>query len=216
MRLIHFAQALTLILLGITGYLAWEGQQAARGAKRELEHLKKAQAAEEAAKPVGVAALPSAPALPPVTITPPAPGTIATPATSAPLPAEETPGLMAGGLPGGGLTVPKTVVAAEAQGINTNTLTALQQRVLAAKPVAKLKAVVREQGFIVVDAGSKAGLAKGRKFEVRRDSAILARVVIADTVEPDEAVADLDLASIPAGVTLEVGDEIIEPVSSAP
>ncbi len=208
MRLIHFAQALTLILLGITGYLAWEGQQAARGAKRELEHLKKTQAAEEAAKPVGIAALPSVP--PATTITPPAPGTVAAPAT------EETPGLMAGGLPGGGLTVPKTVVAAEAQGINTNTLTALQQKVLAAKPVAKLKAVVREQGFIVVDAGSKAGLAKGRKFEVRRDSAILARVVIADTVEADEAVADLDLASIPAGVTLEVGDEIIEPVSSAP
>lgn len=210
MRLIHFAQALTLILLGITGYLAWEGQQAARGAKRELEHLKKAQAAEEAAKPVGIAALPSIPAAPPATITPPAPGTVAASA------AEDAPGLMAGGLPGGGLTVPKTVVAAEAQGINTNTLTALQQRVLAAKPVAKLKAVVREQGFIVVDAGSKAGLAKGRKFEVRRDGAILARVVIADTVEADEAVADLDLASIPAGVTLEVGDEIIEPVSSAP
>ncbi|HCN75977.1 MAG TPA: hypothetical protein DIT13_02135, partial [Verrucomicrobiales bacterium] len=53
MRLIHFAQALTLILLAITGYLAWEGQQAARGAKRELEHLKKVQAAEEAAKPAG-------------------------------------------------------------------------------------------------------------------------------------------------------------------
>ena len=150
MRLIHFAQALTLILLGITGYLAWEGQQAARGAKRELEHLKKAQAAEEAAKPVGIAALPSAP---PTTITPPAPGTVAAPSTPKSATTEETPGLMAGGLPGGGLTVPKTVVAAEAQGINTNTLTALQQRVLAAKPVAKLKAVVREQGFIVVDAG---------------------------------------------------------------
>ena len=214
MRLIHFAQALTLILLGITGYLAWEGQQAARGAKRELEHLKKAQAAEEAAKPVGVAALPTAP--PATTITPPAPGTVAPPAANATPANEDAPGLMAGGLPGGGLTVPKTVVAAESQGINTNTLTALQQRVLAAKPVAKLKAVVREQGFIVVDAGSKAGLAKGRKFEVRRDSSILARVVIADTVEADEAVADLDLASIPAGVTLEVGDEIIEPVSSAP
>jgi hypothetical protein len=211
MRLIHFAQALTLILLGITGYLAWEGQQAARGARRELEHFKKTQAAEEAAKPVGMDSLLSAP--PAATITPPAPGNVASPAA----PAEEGGAeLLSGGLPGGGLTVPKTVAAAEAQGINTNTLTSLQQKVLAAKPVAKLKAVVREQGFIVVDAGAKAGLAKGRKFEVRRDSAILARVVIADTVEADEAVADLDLASIPAGVTLEVGDEIIEPVSSAP
>jgi len=207
MRLIHFAQALTLILLAITGYMAWEGQQAARGAKRELEHLKKTQAAEEAAKPVGMAALPAV--APATTISPPAPGTVA-PA------AEETPGLMAGGLPGGGLTVPKTVVAAEAKGINTNTLTAMQQKVLAAKPVAKLKAVVREQGFVVVDAGSKAGLKKGQKFEIRRDSAVLARVVIADTIEADEAVADLDLSSVPAGVTLEPGDEIIEPVSSAP
>jgi hypothetical protein len=201
MRLIHFAQALTLILLSITGYLAWEGQQAARGAKRELEHLKRTQAAEEAARPLGAAAIPQPP--PAASITPPAPGAVA-----------EDPGLMPGTLPGGGLTVPKTVVAAEAKGINTNTLTALQQKVLAAKPVAKLKAVVREQGFVVVDAGSKAGLAKGQQFEIRRDSAVLARVVIADTVEPDEAVADLDLASIPAGVTLEPGDEIIEPVGS--
>jgi hypothetical protein len=37
-------------------------------------------------------------------------------------------------------------------------------------------------------------------------------VIVTDTIEPNEAVADLDLASIPAGVTLEPGDEIIPPV----
>ena len=32
MRLTHFAFALTFLLLCITGYLAWEGQEAKRGA----------------------------------------------------------------------------------------------------------------------------------------------------------------------------------------
>lgn len=205
MRLIHFAQALTLILLAITGYLAWEGQQAATGARRELEHLKKTQAAEEAAKPLGTQALPS---LPPVaSITPPLPGSLGT------VPPE--PDVLAGALPGGGLTVPKTVVAAEAQGINTNTLTSTQQLVLAAPAIAKIKTVVKDQGFLILDAGSKKGLAKGQKFQVRRDSAILAKIAIADTIEEEEAVADIDLASIPAGVSIEPGDEIIEPVGSS-
>lgn len=206
MRLIHFAQALTLILLAITGYLAWEGQQAARGAKRELEHLKKTQAAEEASKPLGPQALPAIP--PAASITPPAPGALAQ---------TGEPDLLTGpgSLPGGGLTVPKTVIAAEAQGINTNTLTAAQQQVLAAPAVAKIKTVVKEQGFVILDAGSKKGLAKGQKFHVRRDSAILASIAIADTIEEEEAVADIDLASIPAGVSIEPGDEIIEPVGSS-
>ncbi len=53
---------------------------------------------------------------------------------------------MLGALPGGSLTVPKTVIAAEVSGISTNTLTAMQKQVLAAKPVAKVKTVVKDQG----------------------------------------------------------------------
>ena len=49
MRLTHFAFALTFVLLCITGYLAWEGQQAKRGAMEEVEFLKKKQAAQNAA-----------------------------------------------------------------------------------------------------------------------------------------------------------------------
>jgi hypothetical protein len=35
---------------------------------------------------------------------------------------------------------------------------------------------------------------------------------VTETVEENESVADLDLASIPAGVSIEPGDEIIQPV----
>ena len=51
MKLTHFALALMTVLVGITGYLAWEGQQAARGQKEELEFMRKQLEAREAAKP---------------------------------------------------------------------------------------------------------------------------------------------------------------------
>lgn len=207
MRLTHFALALTFILLAITSYLAWEGQQEIKGLKREREFDKEQLRAEKSASPDqgSMVPLPTTASITP----PPAPGIIAA-APTPPPPAEIMAG--AGTLPGGGLTVPKTVVDAEAKGISTNTLTPLQKQVISALPVARVKTVVKEQGFVVLDAGSKAGLAKGQKYEIRRDNAVLAKVTVTDAIEEGEAVADLDFASIPTGVTVEPGDEIIAPV----
>ncbi|TDU73193.1 hypothetical protein EI77_01661 [Prosthecobacter fusiformis] len=207
MRLTHFAQALTLILLCVTGYLAWEGQQEIKGLKKERDFERQQRLAEQTASPAQESLIPLPTAATSIT-PPPTPGTIASPE---PRPEE----LMAGAstLPGGGLTVPKSVMEAEAQGISTNTLTPLQKMVLAAQPVAKIKTVVREQGFIIIDAGSAQGIAKGQKYEIRRANAVLGKVTVTDSVEATEAVADLDFASIPSGVTLEPGDELIAPVA---
>lgn len=208
MRLTHFALSLTLILLAITSYLAWEGQQEIKGLKREREFDKEQLRAEKTASPDqgSLVPLPSTPA---ASITPPpAPGTIA----AAPTPPAE---LMAGTstLPGGGLTVPKTVIEAESKGISTNTLTSLQKQVIASPAVARVKTVVKDQGFVVLDAGAKQSLAKGQKYEIRRGNAILAKITLTDAIEESEAVADLDFASIPTGVEIEPGDEIIAPVA---
>jgi hypothetical protein len=210
MRLIHFAYILTALLIGATSYLAWEGQQAARGAKEELAFIKKKQATEAYASPTGdsLVPLPGIPA-PATSITPPTPGTLAvTSPVNAPL--LTTPATA--DLPGGGLTVPKTILAAEAKGINTNTLTPLQKQVMAAKPIAKIKTVVKDQGFVILDAGSKQGLKKGQQLEVRRENGVLGKIRITDTIEENESVADLDLTSIPAGISIEPGDEVIQPV----
>ncbi|MEQ1748984.1 MAG: hypothetical protein ABL974_06150 [Prosthecobacter sp.] len=203
MRLTHFAFALTFILLCITGFLAWEGQEAKRGAMAEVAFLKKKQAAQEMASP-NVSSMMPLPSAPATSITPPAPGTIAL--------ASPTNMTGAATLPGGGLTVPTTILEAEAKGINTNTLTPLQKQVQNAKPVAKVKTVVKEQGFVIIDAGSKQSITKGLAFDIRRGDAVLAKIRVTDTIEENEAVADLDLASIPAGVSIEPGDEIIQPV----
>jgi len=119
----------------------------------------------------------------------------------------------AGTLPGGGLTVPKSVIEAESKGISTNTLTPLQKQVLAAQPVGKVKLVVKDQGFVILDIGTKQGVIKGQKFEVRRDNAILGKITVTDAIEEAEAVADLDFTTIPTGVNIEPGDEIIAPVA---
>jgi len=204
MRLTHFALVLTLILLAITAYLAWEGQQAAKGAQEELKFVKKQQAAQEAAHPraESLVAMPTA-AQATASISPPAPGTIAV-----------QPAPMAGSLPlpGGGLTVPKVVTDAGAAGTNPNLMTPMQKEVAAAITVAKVKTVVLDQGFVVIDAGSKQQIAKGMKFDIRRGTAVLAKATVTEAVDEQEAVADLDLASIPTGVTIEPGDEIIHPV----
>lgn len=211
MRLTHFALALTAILLCITGYLAWEGQQEIKGLKKERDFERQQRLAEQAARPDASQMVPL-PTEPAAKVTPPpAPGTIAPPPAAA-MPADTTGGDRLVGLPGGGLTVPRAVSDAEAQGISTNTLTPIQQRVLAAKAVAKIKTVVKEQGFVVIEGGSDQGLAKGQKYDVRRANAVLARITVTDAVEATEAVADLDFSSIPAGVELEPGDELIAPV----
>jgi hypothetical protein len=212
MRLIHFAYFLTALLIGATSYLAWEGQQAARGAKEELAFIKKKQSAEADASPTGdsLVSLPGIPApVPATSITPPTPGTLAatSPATAPILTSPATPEL-----PGGGLTVPKTVLAAETKGINTNTLTPLQKQVLAASPIAKIKTIVKDQGFVILDAGSKQGFKAGQQLEVRRGNGVLGKIRLTATIEENEAVADLDLSSIPAGVSIEPGDEVIQPV----
>ena len=211
MRLTHFAFALTFLLLCITGYLAWEGQDAKRGAMNEVELLKRKQEAREVASP-NVSSMMPLPSAPAASITPPAPGAIAAPSPPS-ITAPSPPSIAAtSSLPGGGLTVPTSIRTAEAKGINTNTLTPLQKQVQDAKPIAKVKTVVKEQGVVIIDAGSKQGIQKGLAFDIRRGDAVLAKVRVTETVEENESVADLDLASIPAGVSIEPGDEIIQPV----
>lgn len=212
MRLIHLAYLLTVLLLAATSYLAWEGQQTARGAREELDFLKKKQAARESANPSqeNLVPVPITPSVPAASITPPAPGSLA---TAAPVKSTTASPSSAAELPGGGLTVPKSVTDAEAKGVNTNTLTPAQKLVMAAPAVARVKTIVKDQGFVILDAGSKKGISKGQQLEVRRENGILGKLRVSDTIEENEAVADLDISSVPPGVSIEPGDDVIQPVA---
>lgn len=188
MRLSHFALALTLILLAVTGYLAWEAQEEARGARRELELVRKQQAAKDAAKPIApttvaeIAPLPEAPPAAPVAVTPP---------------------LMGSGLMPGAPAAPTSSPAP---------LTALQKQVLGMPAQAKIIEVQKEQGFAVINAGKNNQIEKGMRYDVRRNDGLVGRVVVSDAIEAAEAVVDIDPTATLPGVSIEVGDELIIPV----
>jgi hypothetical protein len=90
-------------------------------------------------------------------------------------------------------------------------LTPLQRRVKDSPAVGKVKEAVAEQGFVALDVGSKSGLKKGLKLDLRREASIVGRVTVTD-VEESESIADLDLKSIPEGVKIQPGDELISVV----
>lgn len=184
MRLSHFALALTIILLAVTGYLAWEAQQEAQGARRELELVRKQQAAQEASRPVApevVAAVPPPP-------------------TSA----NTAPPLAGSGLMPG--TPEASSVPAPAP------LTALQKQLLGMPAVAKVIDVQPAQGFAVIDAGKNKQLEPGLKFDIRRADGLVGRVIIGETIDAAEAVVDIDPTGAIPGVSIEAGDELVLPI----
>ncbi|WP_397383561.1 hypothetical protein [Prosthecobacter sp.] len=187
MRLSHYALALTIILLAITGYLAWEAQEEAKGARKELELVRRQQAAHEMAmptKPDTVTALPPPPEVP-ATSVPPLAGSNLMPGTPA--------------------TYASPAAAAAP-------LTDLQKQLLGMPAFAKVIEVHNDQGFAVISAGKDKQLAGGMKFDVRRGNGLVGRVIVGETIEAAEAVVDIDnTASLP-GVRIEAGDELILPI----
>lgn len=186
MRLSHFALALTIILLAITGYLAWEAQEEAKGARRELELVRKQQSARDAAKPIA-----------PTTVAELPPEPIA--------PAAVAPPLGSGLMPGTPAVTPSPAPAAAP-------LTALQKQLLGMPAMAKVIEVHNDQGFAVINAGKNKELTAGMKFDVRRGDGLVGRVIVSDTIDAAEAVVDIDSTVTLPGVHVEAGDELILPV----
>ena len=199
MRLTHIALGLTLVLLGVTGYLAWEGQQEARGARAQLDLIRQQQQAQAdaASMPVNTImrppqpgqvavspVLPRPPAPPPIGIVQPGPGPASLPPTS-----------------------PVLAIPAPAP------LTALQKQIIAMPTIAKVKQYEKDAGFVVISAGKSQRISKGTQFDLRRENAVVGRITIGDTIEDEESVGDLDPATVPTGVVVQAGDEVIQVVN---
>jgi hypothetical protein len=191
MRLSHFALALTIILLAITGYLAWEAQEEARGARKELELVRRQQAARDMAQPTKPSTATSLPPPPEI------------PGTSAPA----VPPLAGSALmPGTPATPPPSPTPAAAP------LTALQKQLLGMPAMAKVIEVHNDQGFAVINAGKDKQLSPGMKFDVRRGDGLVGRVLVSDSIDASEAVVDIDSTVTLPGVSIEAGDELILPI----
>ena len=86
----------------------------------------------------------------------------------------------------------------------------LQVKIKGLPSIAKVKSFNADYGFVELDAGKNKNLETGMAFAIRRDAMIVGRVKIGDTIEDGSSIADVDPKSVPIGVVLQPGDEIIQ------
>lgn len=90
------------------------------------------------------------------------------------------------------------------------TLNPLQLKIKSLPAIAKIKTYNPQLGFVELDAGKNRQLEKGLKFNIRRDAMLIGKIVISDTVEEALCIADVDPRTVPVGVVLQKGDEIVQ------
>lgn len=202
MRLTQIAFALTLLTLGATVFFAWEARQESRGAREQLELMKRQQEAQMEAS--------TAPVGPPASVRPPVPGQLAPSAPTQPPPIAQKNGLIQELSTVPSATQPPAPVLpipAPAP------LTELQKRIIAMPTIAKVKEYQADAGFVVITAGKSQRISKGTQFDLRRENAVIGRITVGDIIEDGESIADLDSKSVPPGVTVKVDDEVIQVVA---
>jgi hypothetical protein len=216
MKLTHIALVLTLGLLGLTTWIAYNEHVNNTSARNKLElyerhgqpepvmEAKEDQLVLDAMRKRAAAGSATAP-LPSL---PPSPGGLP--------PAAMTPTAMTPSLPPQriGTTPPEANLPhVSAASINAEPppLTQQQRLVAAAPAIAKVSEFQQQYGFVVVTAGSSRKLEKGMSFGVRHDGFLVGRIKITE-VDQDSAVGDLDAKSVPDGVTIEKGDDVIQDV----
>jgi len=97
----------------------------------------------------------------------------------------------------------------DARNLPTGELNPLQVKIMNLPVVAKIKSFNEKLGFVELDAGKNRKLEKGMIFDVRREAVLVGKVVISDTIEEASSIADVDPKSVPVGVILKQGDELV-------
>jgi hypothetical protein len=199
MKLYDFALGLTLGVVILIGYVTFQSEKELDIVRERIEANEKKMAALEMAKPSAE----KQQALPELTVED----------IKKVRDAEQD---FPAGLPGEGLTVPKTVAEAEKAGLNTNTLmklTPTQEKIRSAPEVAMVQEVVLDQGFVTLRFATGQSFAVGSELWIRTEYSILAKLKIT-TVEGNEAIADIDFKSLASGVKPKASDSVIAPVQS--
>ena len=207
MKLTHLAFVMTVGLLGLTSWLAWQQHNDATGLRNQLELARIQQQGRSAPQTAPAAEAPQE-----ITVNDPPPPELAS---------KESQVLAAQMAKGANQTLlkqptpaplPKQVPMPHVNMSTANLpppMTPRQRQLMAMPVIARVKVYDKANGFIVIDAGKNKKLEEGMAFALRRDNAIIGRIKIG-TSEEVEAIGDIVPRSVPPGVTLEVGDEVIQ------
>lgn len=197
---------LTCSLLGVIVWLMIDARSDAKGVRNQLELMRRQQAGlggsdatldaqetrliEEQMKKSVALPVPPSPAVVPA----PPPSPITLPPTANPSPLSSNPAVSA---------------ALQAAAAAPPPMTPRQRQIMGAPPIAEVKEYARDYGFAVITSGAGRKIEKGMGFAIRRGNAIIGRVKVTE-VEDGSAVVDVDPRSIPPGVIIETGDEVIQ------
>lgn len=195
---------LTCSLLGVIVWLMIDARSDAKGVRNQLELMRRQQAGSNVSnatldaqetrlieEQMKKSALPP---VSPVAVPTPSPSPITLPPTPTPSPLSSNPAVSA---------------ALQAAAAAPPPMTPRQRQIMGAPPIAEVKEYARDYGFAVITAGAGRKIEKGMGFAIRRGNAIIGRVKVTE-VEDGSAVVDVDPRSIPPGVIIETGDEVIQ------
>jgi hypothetical protein len=216
MKLTHIALVLTLGLLGLTTWIAYNEHVNNTSARNKLElyerHGQPEPVMEAKEDQLVLDAMRKRAAAGSATSLPPSPV-----ASAGGLPpAAMTPTAMTPSLPPQRIgTTPPAVnlphVSAASINAEPPPLTEEQRYVAAAPAIAKVSEVHSDLGFVIVDSGSRRKLEKGMNFALRHDGFLVGRIKITE-VDENSAVGDLVSKSVPDGVAIEKNDDVIQDV----
>ena len=203
MKLTHLALMMTIALLGVTGWIAWDEHNKSNGTRNELEMYQRREASGGQMQ-----------------------NTVA--AQNAMLQKEQQIlALQSLNGKGGGsagdadalplsAAPPLTPIKQHILPPPANTpppVSPMQHRIMALPSLAKVVEYQAEYGFVIINAGSTKNVSGGKFFLLRRGSAVVARIKIGD-VDNNTSVGGIEKGSVPPGVTIEVGDEVIQDLPS--
>lgn len=205
MKLTHLALIMTLVLVGVTGWLAWDQHSDARGARNQLELLQRQrdggaapgkvadandlQARENQILLAQMAARQNAASNAQPPMTPSSRGGSGNPAADA--------------------LSSKGHVSAAALEATPPALTPRQRLLMSLPAIAKVSESQQQYGFVVITAGANKRLEQGSIFALRRGKAVVGRIKIIE-VNPDGSTADLVKDSVPVGVDVQLGDDVVQ------
>jgi hypothetical protein len=84
-----------------------------------------------------------------------------------------------------------------------------QTRIKNLPAMAKIKNYNSELAFVELDAGRNRNLEKGTVFSIRRDAMLVGKVKVTDSIEDASSIADVDTKSVPPGIQIQPGDELV-------
>lgn len=204
MKLTHLALIMTIALVGVTSWLAWDQHSDARGARNQLELLQRQRGGPAADGKASDANDLQARETQLLMAQMAAKQNASKKEVASPLPVKTTPSNQAAST-----LASSGHVSAAALESSPPALTPRQRLLISLPAIGKVAESQQQYGFVVISAGTDKKLERGSVFALRRGNAVVGRIKVTE-IENTSAIANLQPGSVPVGVDVQMGDDVVQ------